>query len=207
MEQADETVLTENRGFMRQLRLASVWSLVLASLALPAIAQSERHPTDAELQQLAQELRQKIPNLQATDYYRDRRSLEDWQALSAYVETWERADPAIAPFLGEWVAIEEALYIYPSTTRSEVCIVDINLDQGDFYTGQVRNGKVYTDQNLVFFLDNNFLGSTFVYDDRPGIYEYANPRPLPDPAADMGQYFPEAVAAFEAAGCLIDLPE
>ncbi|MEO1068973.1 MAG: hypothetical protein AAFW95_07605 [Cyanobacteria bacterium J06638_6] len=192
---------------MRQLRFGSVLGLVLVSLALPAIAQSERYATDAELQQLAQELRQRIPDLQAGDYYRDRRSFEDWQALSAYAEVWDEADPAIAPFLGEWAAIEEALYIYPAAMRGAVCIVDINLDEGEFYIGQVRDGKVYTDRNGVLLLDNNFLGSTFVYSDQPGLYEYANPRPLPNPSAEMRQYFPEAVAAFEASGCLVGLPQ
>lgn len=192
---------------MRQIRLGSVWALVLACLALPAVAQSERYPTEAELQQLVQELRQKIPELQASGFYSDRRTFEEWQEISVYVEAWAGADPVIAPFLGEWSAIEESLYIYPSTTRGEVCILDIYLDEGDFYLGQVRDGKVYTDQNLVFFLDNNFLGNASVYDNQPSLYEYANPRPLPNPSEELGQYYPEAVAAFAASGCLVGLPQ
>ena len=192
---------------MRQFRLGSVWVLVLACLALPAVAQSERYPTETELQQLAQELRQKIPALQASGFYSDRRSFEEWQEISAYLDPWAEADPAIAPFLGEWVAIEESLYIYPSTIRGGVCILDIYLDQGDFYTGQVRDGHVYTDQNLVFFLDNNFLGNASVYDNQPSLYEYAITRPLPNPSEELGQYYPEAVAAFETSGCLVGLPQ
>ena len=71
----------------------------------------------------------------------------------------------------------------------------------------MHDGRVYTGQNLVFLLDNNFLGSMYVYDDQPGIYEYANPRPLPNPSEELGKYYSEAVAAFEASGCLVGLPQ
>jgi hypothetical protein len=192
---------------MGYLRRVSICGLVVASLALPATAQSERYPTDIELQHLVQELRQSIADLQASGIYDDRRTPAEQQAISAFADAWAEVDPAIAPFLGEWTAIEESLYIYPAATRGEVCILDIYLDDGDFYTGQVRNSRVYTDQNLVFLLDSGYLGSTFVYDDQPGIYEYAHPRPLPDPSEALRQYYPEAVAAFEEAGCLVGIPQ
>ena len=122
---------------MRQLPLGNFWVLVLACLTLPAEAQSERYPTETELQQLAQELRQKIPELENSGFYNDRRSFEEWQEISVYVDAWAEVDPEIAPFLGEWGAIEESLYIYPSTTTGEVCILDIYLDLGNFYTRPV----------------------------------------------------------------------
>lgn len=192
---------------MRQLQLGGVWVLVLASLAQPAIAQSERYPTATELQQLAQELRRKIPDLQASGFYSDRRTFEEWQERSAYAAAWAGVDPAIAPFLGEWTAIEESLYIYPATARGGVCILDVYQDESKLYTGQVRDGKLYTDQNQVFFLDNNFLGNASVYDNQPSLYEYAHPRPLPNPSEELGQYYPETMAAFEASNCLVGLPQ
>ena len=90
---------------------------------------------------------------------------------------------------------ENALYHYPR------CILDIYLEQGDFYIGQVRDGKVYTDQNLVLLLDSGCLANMFVYDDQPGIYEYANPRPLPNSSEALGRYYPAAVTAFETSDC------
>ncbi|MBD1874884.1 hypothetical protein H6F75_15460 [Nodosilinea sp. FACHB-131] len=192
---------------MRQLQLGGVWVLVLAILAQPAIAQSERYPTATELQQLAQELRRKIPDLQASGFYSDRRTFEEWQERSAYAEAWADVDPAIAPFLGEWTAIEESLHIYPATARGGVCILDVYQDESKLYTGQVRDGKLYTDQNQVFFLDNNFLGNAAVYDNQPSFYEYAHPRPLPNLSEDLGQYYPETIAAFEASNCLVGLPQ
>jgi hypothetical protein len=190
---------------MRPFRLSSLFGLALATLALPAMAQLQRFPTDAELQQLIQEFRQQFPELQAS--YEDRRTPAEQQAVSNFSDAWAEVDPDIAPFLGEWTAVEESLYIYPAATRGEVCVLDIYLNEGDFYKGQVRDGKVYTDRNLVFLLDSGYLGSTFVYDDEPGLYGYANPRPLPNPVEALGQYYPEAVAAFEDAECLVGLPQ
>ncbi|MBD2110236.1 MULTISPECIES: hypothetical protein [Cyanophyceae] len=192
---------------MRQIQLRSVLALALVSLAQPAIAQSERYPNATELQQLAEELRRKIPDLQASGFYSDRRTFEEWQERSAYAEAWADVDPAIAPFLGEWTAIEESLYIYPSALRGGVCILDIYQDQSKFYTGQVRDNKLHTDQNVVFFLDNNFLGNVSVYENQPSLYEYAHPRPLPSSSEELRQFYPETVAAFEAAGCLVGLPQ
>ena len=184
----------------------SVGGVVLMSLALPSIAQSERFPTDVEMAPLVQEMRQRRPDLQASGFYTDRRTLAEQWFVDEFANTWAAVDPAIAPYLGEWTAIEESLYIYPSTTPGEVCVLDIYLDLGDFYTGQVRDGRVYTTNNLVFLLDGDFLGSTFVVDSQPGIYEYAHPRPLPDPAESLGEYYPELVTQFAAANCVTGLP-
>jgi hypothetical protein len=179
---------------------------LLVGLSLPAIAQSERWPTEAEQQQLVQEMQQRLPDLEASGFYSDRRTLAEQWVVTEFSRAWAAVDPAVAPYLGEWIAIEESLYIYPSTTPGQVCILDIYLDEGDFYIGQVRNGKVYTTTNLVFILNDNFLGNAFVYDDQPGIYEYAYPRPLPDPVTTLGEYYPAAIAAFEAANCAVGLP-
>lgn len=181
--------------------------LLVAVLPMSVLAQSQRYPTDAELQRLRQELRQKIPQLNTTGIYHDRRSPNERRTRNAFVEAWAKVDPAIAPFLGEWSAIEESLYIYPSKTRGTVCILDISLDIGDFYTGQIRNGKVYTASNLVFFLDSGFLSNAFVSENKPGTYEYANPRPLPGSLQKLQQYYPDMIAAFEKADCFTGLPK
>jgi len=191
---------------MSLLRIVSIGVSVVLGLVLPAIAQSERFPTDAEQQQLMQQMRQKLPELEASGIYTDRRTLAEQWVAAEFSNIWAEGDPAIAPYLGEWVAIEESLYIYPSMTPGEVCILDIYLDQGDFYTGQVHDGNIYTDANLVLLLDSGYLGSTFVYDNQPGIYEYANPRPLSTPLEALSEWYPDAIAAFQAANCAVGLP-
>ena len=178
---------------------------MLASVPV-VLAQAERYPTEAELQQLLQDFRESIPTLEATGIYTDRRTPAEREARDAYADAWAEVDGAIAPYLGEWTAIEESLYLYPAADEGEVCILDIHLDLGDFYRGEVRNGKVYTTINHVLFLDSNYLNSASVYDAQPDSYAYANPRPLPESLEQLEQYYPEMVAAFREAECLTGLP-
>ncbi|MEO1148734.1 MAG: hypothetical protein AAFY26_24465, partial [Cyanobacteria bacterium J06638_22] len=96
---------------------------------------------------------------------------------------------------------------YPAANEGEVCILDIHLDLGDFYRGEIRDGKVYTTINHVLFLDSNYLNSASVYDDQPESYPYANPRPLPESFEQLEQYYPEMMAAFREASCLVGLPD
>lgn len=189
------------------LGLASLIATTL-SLTLPAVAQSKRYPTDAELQPLIQGMRQNIPQLVESGFYNDRRTESERQEVADFAAAWALVDPAIAPFLGEWTAIEESLYIFPGPVRGEVCIIDSYLEESEFYQGQVIDGKVYTDNNLVFVIDSGFLGNTFVVENYPGLYEYAHPRPLEHPANHyFAEYHPEIVAQFIQAGCLAERPE
>jgi hypothetical protein len=180
----------------------------IALLPLPGLAQSERHPTAAEIEQLLQEMRQNIPNLIETGIYSDRRSPEVRQQRDDFVAAWAEVDAAIAPFLGDWIAIEENLAIFPTANPGEVCIIDSYLDLSDFYLGWVIEGQLYTDVNLTLVLDSGFLVSTFVYDNQAAHYEYANPRPVADPATSFyfAQYHPEIVEQFQQAGCLVESP-
>ena len=188
------------------ISFASVGLLILTGLPV-ALAQADRYPTEAELQQLLQELRENIPELEATGIYTDRRTPAEREARDAYADAWAEVDTAIAPYLGEWTAIEESLYLYPAANEGEVCILDIHLDLGDFYMGEVRDGKVYTTINHVLVLDSDFLGSTTVYEGQPSIYPYANPRLLPESFEQLEQYYPEMMTAFYEADCLTGLPD
>ena len=164
-------------------------ALTLILLPLPAFAQSQRHPTAAEIDVLLQELHDYIPNLLESGFYSDRRRPEERQQRDDFVEAWSQVDPAVAPFLGDWFAIEENLEIFPTADPGVVCVIDSYLDISDFYLGQVVAGHLQTDTNLTFVLDSGFLVSTFVYDNQAARYEYANPIAVKDPAA--GSYYPE----------------
>ncbi|MEO0536038.1 MAG: hypothetical protein AAF215_19460 [Cyanobacteria bacterium P01_A01_bin.123] len=192
--------------------LSTIALLFSLGVMAPAEAQSERHPTDAEIQQLVEEMRQRIPQLESTGIHLDRRTPEERQEQEDFAAAWAEADPAIAPYLGSWTAIEETLMIYPSASRGEVCIVDMYLEDVDFYRGQVVDGKVYTERNLVFVLDSDFLGSTSVYDNQPRLYEYSHPGPVTHPSAInyFSGYFSQnnlgLVTQFDEAGCLAEFP-
>ncbi|MGD1905989.1 MAG: hypothetical protein ACFB0C_08350 [Leptolyngbyaceae cyanobacterium] len=184
-------------------------ALAITLLPLPAFAQSQRHPTAAEIEGLLQGFQESIPALLESGFYGDVRTPEVRQQQDTFVEAWSQVDPGVAPFLGDWFAIEENLEIFPTSDPGVVCVIDSYLDISDFYLGRVVEGHLQTDTNLTLVLDSGFLVSTFVYDDQAARYEYANPIPVKDPA--VGSYFPEyhpnIVEQFQQAGCLVGLPE
>jgi len=182
-------------------------TLTILLIPLPGLAQSQRHPTNAEIESVLQDMHQEIPNLMQVGYYNDRRTPAERQQRDAFVEAWTETDRAIAPFLGNWSAIEENLIIVPSPTRGEVCIIDSYLEESDFYLGKVVDGNLYTDRNVTLVLDHGFLVSTFVSNGQAGHYEYANPRPVENPATSYyAEYHPDIVDQFQQAGCLISPP-
>ena len=194
------------KHFLAPLASLGVGGCVLMSLALPAIAQSERFPTDAEIAPLIQHVQQIRPDFQAEGYYTDLRTLAEKWVISEFANAWADVNPAIAPYLGKWTFLEASLYIYPATALGEVCVLEIYLGQGEFYTGQVRDGKLYTTNNLVFLVDGDIISGIYVVDNQPGIYDHANPQPLPDPSVALGEDYPELVSQFAAADCVTGLP-
>lgn len=194
---------------MRFVTLGIFATLASLGLISAARAELERYATDTEIKTLVAAMRERIPKLQATGYYLDRRTLEEQQERAAFTAAWLEVDPEVAHFLGDWTAIEEGLMIYPSAQRGEVCIIDTYLDDADFYQGEVINGRIYADNNLVLVLDSGFLASIFVGNDQPNLYEYGHPRPLKDPATAnyFAEYYPEIPPQFAQAGCVTDLPE
>lgn len=190
--------------------IALLTTLILLGLPAAAKAQSLRFPTESEEQTLLEEMRQTIPQLRESGIYSDRRTPLERDEAEAFAQAWAEVDPAIAPFLGEWYAIEESLAIYPSPHQGVVCIVDTYLDISDFYLGFVLNEQMYTSTNMILVLDSDFLVSLGVYGDNqsPSHYEYAHPR-LPQTPAASDYYVnmhPEIVEQFNRAGCRVGSP-
>lgn len=180
--------------------------LLLAGMALPAWAQSQRYPTDREIQGLMQQMRQHTAQLRAEGTYRDRRTPAERQQLAAFVAAWSRIDRSVTPFLGSWDGYEESMLVYPSRTAGQVCIIETYIgDRGtgaDFLLGTVRNGRVVLSDNSFLIRQGSYLGVAFVYQNRPSIYEYANPTPLDHPATvSYLKDQPNLVNQFNQAGC------
>lgn len=199
-------------------RVVALVSLVWVSVSPLAVAESQRYPSETELQQLIQDFQRQVARLRRirheTGFYLDRRSPLERQQHQAFVQAWGKVDPAVAPFLGNWTAIEESLMIYPSQTKGQVCIIETFIPDQEtsgiaFTTGTIDQGRIYTRDRKVFVLDGvgDFLGSAYVYEGKPGIYEYANPRPLPNPqATDYLQREPSLLMQFQQLGCQATVP-
>lgn len=199
---------------MRCIQAAIVGVVLLSTLSLPTVA-SERYPTQQELQKLAQEFKERLPKLQndPTGIYHDRRTATQRQQTATFSKAWAKVDPGAAPFLGKWVAIEETISIYPSRTPGKVCVIETFIPDDkasgmSFSLGEVSGETIRTTDRLVLLRQGNFLASTFVYEQKPGLYEYGNPRPLDDP--EKVSYFqrdPKIIQQFKQAGCIVALPK
>ncbi|MEM9005568.1 MAG: hypothetical protein AAGE59_18840 [Cyanobacteria bacterium P01_F01_bin.86] len=183
-------------------------SLLVLAPAVSGWSQTERYPTNDEIDFLLQQTRRDMPRLLETGIYHDRRTSEERQQRDAFVAAWAEVNALVAPFLGGWSAIEETTYIFPTARTGEVCIIDMDAASSRFSSGRVTDNKVYTDLNLVLALDSGFLSSIAVYDGEANAYQYANPRPLIDPViSPVGESYPAMVEQFQAAGCLTRTPE
>ncbi|NJN21844.1 MAG: hypothetical protein HC812_12505 [Leptolyngbya sp. RL_3_1] len=173
--------------------------------AKPEVLPFERYPTVAEIADLQAELSQSIPQLLTSGFHTDWRTPEQRQQRTAMVAAWTEVDREVAPFLGEWVAIEESLAIFPTATPGVVCIVDTYLGGSEFERGMIVAGALYTDGGSALVTEGAFLGNFFVTEGEAYSYPYSHPSPLQSPA-DIDIYasrYPDVVAEFEANGCLV----
>ncbi|MBD2033583.1 hypothetical protein H6F86_30930 [Phormidium sp. FACHB-592] len=199
---------------MKLIHLSVASLLLLIGLTQAALAQGQRYPTEREMQSLSQQFKRKLPSLKngPTRTYSDRRTPAERQQRETFVQSWARFDPAVATFLGGWTAIEESMLIYPSRTKGQVCIIETFIpganDSGFALTlGKVVRGRVQTGNRKILIRQDAFLGSAGVFNGKAGLYEYANPRPLQDPATvDYFQRVPSIVNQFKQAGCTARLP-
>jgi hypothetical protein len=208
---------------MRRCRVVALMvNLIILGSCLPIIAQqSKRYPTENELQQLMNRFRNFVasPSPGNRDLYiRDRRNETETQKLKAFVRAWLPVNPDVAPFLGQWTALEETKNIYPSSLKGKVCIIQTFIrtknDNGISFAQGTISGKSIKTTNFAFLIQQgNYLGSAFVNttNNQPVIYEYAWPKPLVDPAKLMSHLPPADInrllQQFKEAGCSDTLPK
>jgi hypothetical protein len=195
---------------------------ILAAVSLPIIAQqSKRYPTENELQQLMNGFRNFVtspPEGFRRFYLRDPRNAAPSRDLKAFVKAWLPVNPDIAPFIGQWTALEETMNIYPSTIKGQVCIIETFIPPNDgigisFAKGTISGKHIRTSDTNVRLQQGNYLGVAFINtsNNQPGLYEYAWPKPLTNlaelmpgiPQVDRNRFLQE----FKEAGCTESLPK
>jgi len=208
---------------MRKCRIVALMvNLIILGSCLPIIAQqSKRYPTENELQQLMNRFRNFVasPSPGNRDLYiRDIRNETETQKLQAFVRAWLPVNPDVAPFLGQWTALEETKNIYPSTLKGKVCIIQTFIPppngRGISFDRGTISGKSIKTTNFTFLIQQgNYLGAAFIdtTNNQPVIYEYAWPKPLVEPAK-LISYLPPAdrnrlLQQFKEAGCSDTLPK
>jgi hypothetical protein len=203
--------------------------IILGTCSLPVFAQvqSERYPTDAEIQRLIVEFRRDIPRFRASpdlggDYLKHPRQKQLFDQVKLFERAWSQVDPAIAPFLGSWNAGAPDWSIYPSTTKGRVCVIFNQPSRGGtpsnsyFSLGSVSNGQLrikgesFTGESFrIFIRESNYLGGMSVINNRPGISAYVWRSPLTNFIQSSITDSPKTsriIQQFKAAGCTASLP-
>lgn len=172
-----------------------------------AYAQTQSYPTDEELQTLIPDFHRQV------EYWNQYEEPKRQSEARAFAESWSRRDPAVAPFLGNWLGWEETRDIYPSTTDGQVCIIHTyGTEQAvSFGLGNVLNQRIYTDGGAVIFQQGNYVGVAWSNDNEAGneagvtAYRLFAPAEVPTQAFwrdwDEGD---RVIEQFKAAGCIAE---
>lgn len=218
------------KNFMKRWLFNFTINLIILSACYEPVfaqVQSERYPTDAEIQRLIVEFRRDIPRFRASpdlggDYLKHPRQKQLFDQVKLFEKAWSQVDPAIAPFLGTWNAGAPDWSIYPSTTRGRVCVIFNQPSRGDapnnsyFSLGSVSNGQLrikgesFTGESYrIFIRESNYLGGMSVINNRPSISPYVWRTPLANftqPSITNPQNSSRMLQQFNAAGCTTSLP-
>jgi hypothetical protein len=199
--------------------------------SLSVSAQSQRYPTNAEIQKIIRQFQQRASSPPFSreccgGWEADRRTAAQKQPLESFVKAWSQADPSVAPFLGWWANNDGQIGIYPSNVRGRACVIHVSPRPSyKFTVGSISSGKISLSGDLagrVLLNQRNMSGNTFllvayVGSDNiaraaPGsdIYTYPElpqaPTKLPLSKANP-QENSRMIREFNATGCTVSLPQ
>ncbi len=180
-----------------------------------AIAQnynrSEKFLSDLSIQMLDSEFQRATKGISGRGY-RDTRQASQVNQLNQFVSAWQKTEPSIASFLGNWIGGEESLAIYPSTRKGFVCVVHSSYGRDgfeyNFNIGKPMGNKLVSDGQLgkIIILKKtapdkegntvDFLGSFRSYRNLGVVSAYVFPTTL-KPISD---------SRFTRLGCTASLP-
>lgn len=174
-----------------------------------AYAQTQSFLTDEELQKLLPDFQRQV------EYWNQYEEPERQNEANAFAQNWSQHDPAVAPFLGKWAAIEETMDIYPSTIEGQVCIIDVDYTKPevDFSQvafkslGKILNRQIYTDGVGVTIQQDNYVGFVWKQENKTGVYVYRLIAPAEMPIHASWRDLPEGdrvIEQFNAAGCIAE---
>lgn len=187
---------------------------ILGAVSISAFAQSQRYPTDAEVQRLRGNLREQFQAYQRVYGSSNRRTSAEIKSLESFVSAWSKVDPSVAPFIGEWNRQENWLSIFPSKVRSQVCVIYVPGDEPEasFSLGSVSNDQIRVRGGLldreVIIKQDNYLGLVGVYQNQVQVFVQAFPKLLKPPTNSSlhGRKASRVIQQFNAAGCTASLP-
>ncbi|MBD2776322.1 hypothetical protein [Iningainema tapete] len=177
---------------------------VLGAWLLPVFAQSQRYPTDAEVQQQMRQFQKLIPIIG------DGRTPSETASRESFVKAWSQVEPAVAPFMGEWSEKSQVMSIFPSSVKGRVCIITLDLGEtnsASFEFGSISKGQIRTSSTLAVIVKRgDYIGVAF-----PGwTFVFGSPRIVRTPTNSSLLRNPKTsriIQQFKAAGCTASLPQ
>lgn len=167
-----------------QYALLAVLAIFISPIALPALANFERYPTNTEVERLRGKFIRNINELKKDKWraniIKDSRTSSEKNKRQALVKTWRNRNRSIAKFLGNWSEFETSMHIYPTKTKGRVCLVYVGNGQGSFELGRVVGNKLRNARGGKLFLEKNYLGLGYISGGRPSLsqFPFHSPRPL-----------------------------
>lgn len=138
--------------------------------------------TKREVAKLQKDFEQQIKSVEANQYRQnylsDNRSQSEKDKRDSFVSAWSKIEPELAHFLGEWYGYEQALSIYPSTIKNQVCIIETGEGFGNFTTGTLSNGAIITNNGRTIITNQKYI-ATYRFENNQWIY--SNEVPLNSP--------------------------
>lgn len=111
-----------NKSLLGSLSLSMFFTIGNLSGAIAQNApKSTRYVSDQEIQVLIKNSLTRVAG--GNRFFQERRSPLEISKINDFVNAWQRVDPSIAPFLGDWGGWESSLAIYPSQTKGQMCLV------------------------------------------------------------------------------------
>jgi hypothetical protein len=192
---------------------------IIASMVLKP-AESPKYPNNAEMQGLRTKFDRGIKRVESdrtgAGYVRDRRTESDKQSLESFSQAWAKIDPTIVPFLGSWSGYEHGITVYPSASKSKVCIVTSGEGIGNVQVSEIHSGLLRYYPDFFLWRQGRYLGMGRFDGNTSGFpsdIPHNNPRPLEAIEAFLSQRIvdssnrEEMVRSFHEYGCTSDLPK
>jgi hypothetical protein len=137
-------------GLLSFAMASGLWNV--SGAIAQSVYKSDRYLSDQEIQALEANLQ--ISNGEAFSRINvDPRKSFEINQINQFVNVWQKADPSIAPFLGNWSGYEESLMFYPSKHKGQICVVMQYFEgrqgvQRLLNVGKVSGNKLITDGQL-----------------------------------------------------------
>lgn len=122
-----------------------------------------------------------------TNFVVDNRNQTEKQSINRFVRAWNKVNPRVAPFLGNWSS-DWTINIYPSKHKDKVCYVSIDEGHMNIEVGKAIGNYIQLEGGRIIIKSNEYLGLVNI--NQKGRAEISVQIPLhaPKPLKNIGDF-------------------